>query len=98
LPGVIDRARLLRVSLRVGLGDSVRFLSKQSEVATRLLVTDNTAPLRAGEGESEIQERIPAGRWGEPEDLQGAVIFLASRGSDYVNGHVLVVDGGWLAS
>ncbi len=44
-----------------------------------------------------ILSRIPAGRWGEPEDLVGAAIFLASRASDYVNGHILVVDGGYLA-
>ncbi|MQY72642.1 MAG: 2-dehydro-3-deoxy-D-gluconate 5-dehydrogenase KduD [Dehalococcoidia bacterium] len=45
----------------------------------------------------EISSRIPAGRWGQPEDLQGAVVFLASGASDYVNGHVLLVDGGWMA-
>ena len=44
----------------------------------------------------QILERIPAGRWGEPADLVGAAVFLASRASDYVNGHVLAVDGGWL--
>lgn len=44
-----------------------------------------------------ILDRIPAGRWGLPEDLQGPVVFLASRASDYVNGHTLAVDGGWLA-
>jgi len=44
----------------------------------------------------EISSRIPAGRWGQPEDLQGAVVFLASGASDYVNGHVLLVDGGWM--
>ncbi|UCH64337.1 MAG: SDR family oxidoreductase [Fidelibacterota bacterium] len=45
----------------------------------------------------EISNRIPAGRWGQPEDLKGAVVFLASAASDYVNGHVLLVDGGWMA-
>jgi 2-deoxy-D-gluconate 3-dehydrogenase len=45
----------------------------------------------------QINDRIPAGRWGSPEDLKGAVVFLASRASDYVHGHVLVVDGGWMA-
>ena len=60
--------------------------------------TDNTAALRADANRSrQILERIPAGRWGEPEDLAGAVVFLASPASDYVTGHVLVVDGGWLA-
>ena len=45
----------------------------------------------------QILERIPAGRWGDPGDLGGAAVFLASSASDYVNGHVLAVDGGWLA-
>ncbi|SNS62124.1 2-deoxy-D-gluconate 3-dehydrogenase [Streptosporangium subroseum] len=47
--------------------------------------------------EPEIRARIPAGRWGDPEDLVGAAVFLASSASDYVNGHLLAVDGGWLA-
>ncbi|WP_440071146.1 SDR family oxidoreductase [Streptosporangium sp. OZ121] len=47
--------------------------------------------------EAEIRSRIPAGRWGRPEDLVGAAVFLASGASDYVNGHLLAVDGGWLA-
>ena len=60
--------------------------------------TDNTQALQDDEARSEqISARIPAGRWGEPSDLAGAVIFLASRASDYVNGHLLVVDGGWMA-
>ena len=59
--------------------------------------TDNTAALRADpERSRQIGERIPAGRWGTPEDLAGAVVFLASPASDYVHGHVLVVDGGWM--
>ncbi|CAN5276848.1 2-dehydro-3-deoxy-D-gluconate 5-dehydrogenase KduD [soil metagenome] len=60
--------------------------------------TDNTQLLQDDQTRSDqISERIPAGRWGEPSDLAGAVVFLASRASDYVNGHVLVVDGGWMA-
>jgi 2-dehydro-3-deoxy-D-gluconate 5-dehydrogenase len=60
--------------------------------------TDNTQALQADAVRSEqIGARIPAGRWGEPSDLAGAVVFLASQASDYVNGHVLVVDGGWMA-
>jgi 2-deoxy-D-gluconate 3-dehydrogenase len=60
--------------------------------------TDNTAALRADPVRSQaIGARIPAGRWGTPDDLQGAIVFLASHASDYVNGSVLVVDGGWLA-
>jgi 2-deoxy-D-gluconate 3-dehydrogenase len=59
--------------------------------------TDTTAPLEANEARNrQILERIPAGRWGEPQDLAGAAVFLASRASDYVHGHLLVVDGGWL--
>lgn len=60
--------------------------------------TDNTAALQADtERNAAITARIPAARWGEPEDLAGAAVFLASAASDYVNGHVLAVDGGWLA-
>ncbi|CAN5918497.1 2-dehydro-3-deoxy-D-gluconate 5-dehydrogenase KduD [soil metagenome] len=60
--------------------------------------TDNTQLLQDDQVRSEqISARIPAGRWGEPSDVGGAVVFLASRASDYVNGHVLVVDGGWMA-
>jgi 2-deoxy-D-gluconate 3-dehydrogenase len=60
--------------------------------------TDNTQALQDDPTRAEqISARIPAGRWGEPSDLAGAAIFLASPASDYVNGHVLVVDGGWMA-
>jgi len=60
--------------------------------------TDNTRALQEDPVRSEqILGRIPAGRWGEPEDLGGAAVFLASRASDYVSGHVLAVDGGWMA-
>jgi 2-deoxy-D-gluconate 3-dehydrogenase len=66
-------------------------------IAPGYMETDNTADLRADPARArQILERIPAGRWGTPGDLAGAAIFLASRASDYVNGHVLTVDGGWL--
>jgi len=67
-------------------------------IAPGYMATNNTRALRDDPVRSKaILERIPAGRWGLPEDLQGAAVFLASAASDYVNGHVLVVDGGWLA-
>jgi 2-dehydro-3-deoxy-D-gluconate 5-dehydrogenase len=66
-------------------------------VAPGYMATDNTAPLRADQSRSsEILARIPAGRWGVPEDLMGAMVFLASAASDYVTGATLAVDGGWL--
>jgi len=67
-------------------------------IAPGYMATDNTAPIRADEKRSQaILERIPAGRWGQPSDLMGAMVFLASSASDYVNGHILLVDGGWMA-
>jgi 2-dehydro-3-deoxy-D-gluconate 5-dehydrogenase len=60
--------------------------------------TDNTQALQKDEVRNrQILERIPAGRWGEPEDIAGAAVFLASPASDYVTGEVLVIDGGWMA-
>ncbi len=67
-------------------------------IAPGYMATDNTKALREDAQRSKaILERIPAGRWGTPEDLAGVAVFLASPASDYINGHVLVVDGGWLA-
>lgn len=67
-------------------------------IAPGYMITNNTANLRKDADRTRsISERIPMVRWGTPEDLQGAAVFLASRASDYVNGHVLVVDGGWMA-
>ena len=67
-------------------------------IAPGYMATDNTAPLRADDKRSAaILERIPAGRWGTPDDLKGAVVFLASSASDYINGYTVAVDGGWLA-
>lgn len=67
-------------------------------IAPGYIATNNTAALQADATRNrQILERIPAGRWGTPDDLGGAAVFLASSASDYVHGHVLAVDGGWLA-
>jgi 2-deoxy-D-gluconate 3-dehydrogenase len=67
-------------------------------IAPGYFATDNTEALRRDEARSrEILARIPAGRWGEPADLAGAAVFLASRASDYMHGAIVPVDGGWLA-
>jgi 2-deoxy-D-gluconate 3-dehydrogenase len=66
-------------------------------IAPGYFATTNTEALQADETRSrQILERIPAGRWGQPEDLAGAAIFLSSNASDYVTGTVLTVDGGWM--
>jgi 2-deoxy-D-gluconate 3-dehydrogenase len=66
-------------------------------IAPGYIRTDNTAPLQADPVRNrQILERIPAGRWGEPADIGGAAVFLSSRAAEYVHGHVLVVDGGWM--
>ena len=68
-------------------------------IAPGFMMTDNTAKLRArGDAYEEIRSAIPMKRWGEPKDLVGPVVFLASSASDYVNGHTLVVDGGYINS
>jgi 2-dehydro-3-deoxy-D-gluconate 5-dehydrogenase len=67
-------------------------------IAPGYIATNNTAALQANEVRNrQILERIPAGRWGQPADLAGALVFLASDASDYIQGHILAVDGGWLA-
>lgn len=66
-------------------------------IAPGYIKTANTAPIRADEKRNaEILGRIPAERWADPFDLMGAIVFLSSKASDYVNGHILAVDGGWL--
>ena len=67
-------------------------------IAPGYMATDNTQPLRDDPDRARsILERIPAGRWGTAQDVAGAAVFLSSSAADYVNGHVLVVDGGWMA-
>jgi 2-dehydro-3-deoxy-D-gluconate 5-dehydrogenase len=67
-------------------------------IAPGYIATNNTAALQADETRNrQILERIPTGRWGEPDDIAGAAVFLASSASDYVTGQILAVDGGWLA-
>jgi 2-deoxy-D-gluconate 3-dehydrogenase len=67
-------------------------------IAPGYFATKNTAALQADETRNrQILERIPAGHWGNPEDLAGAAVFLSSAASDYLQGHILVVDGGWMA-
>jgi 2-deoxy-D-gluconate 3-dehydrogenase len=67
-------------------------------IAPGYIATANTAALQADETRNrQILERIPEGRWGDPADIGGAAVFLASSAADYVQGHVLAVDGGWLA-
>lgn len=66
-------------------------------IAPGYIATDNTAALRADEQRSSaIMERIPAGRWGQPADFKGPVVFLAAAASDYVHGTIMTVDGGWM--
>jgi 2-dehydro-3-deoxy-D-gluconate 5-dehydrogenase len=67
-------------------------------IAPGYMKTNNTEQILADEKRYQaITDRIPAGRWGDPEDMKGPAIFLASSASDYMNGHVLCVDGGWMA-
>lgn len=88
-----------------GLASLVKALSNEwaskgvqvNAIAPGYIATDNTEALRNDPVRNPaILSRIPAGRWGEPEDFKGAAVFLASRASDYVTGEILTVDGGWM--
>jgi 2-deoxy-D-gluconate 3-dehydrogenase len=88
-----------------GVGQVTKALSNEwakhrinvNAIAPGYIRTDTTAPLEENQTRNrQILERIPADRWGEPRDIGGAAVFLASRASDYVHGHLLVVDGGWM--
>jgi 2-deoxy-D-gluconate 3-dehydrogenase len=77
--------------------DWAKYNIQVNGIAPGYFATDLTGALREDETRSrQILERIPADRWGLPEDLKGAVVYLASDASNYVTGHVLVVDGGWM--
>jgi 2-deoxy-D-gluconate 3-dehydrogenase len=89
-----------------GIGGLTKLLANEwaarginvNAIAPGYIATNNTAALQADEQRNRsIMERIPAGRWGGPDDMGGAAVFLASSASDYVQGHILAVDGGWLA-
>lgn len=89
-----------------GIGGLTKLLANEwaakginvNAIAPGYIATNNTAALQADEQRNRsIMERIPAGRWGSPDDMGGAAVFLASSASDYVQGHILAVDGGWLA-
>jgi 2-deoxy-D-gluconate 3-dehydrogenase len=89
-----------------GIGGLTKILANEwagkginvNAIAPGYIATNNTAALQADEARNRsIMERIPAGRWGDPADLGGAAVFLASGAADYVQGHILAVDGGWLA-
>ena len=89
-----------------GIGGLTKLLANEwaakginvNAIAPGYIATNNTAALQADEQRNRsIMERIPAGRWGSPDDMGGAAVFLASSASDYVHGHILAVDGGWLA-
>lgn len=89
-----------------GIGGLTKLLANEwaarginvNAIAPGYIATNNTSALRAdADRNRQILERIPAGRWGEPSDLGGAAVFLASDAARYVQGHILAVDGGWLA-
>ena len=89
-----------------GIGGLTKLLANEwatkgvnvNAIAPGYIATNNTAALQADEVRNKaILDRIPAARWGDPSDLGGAAVFLASRAADYVQGHILAVDGGWLA-
>ena len=89
-----------------GIGGLTKLLANEwaakginvNAIAPGYIATNNTAALQAdADRNRSIMERIPAGRWGDPADMGGAAVFLASAAADYVQGHILAVDGGWLA-
>jgi 2-deoxy-D-gluconate 3-dehydrogenase len=83
---------------RLMANEWAQFNINTNAIAPGYMATDNTAPIRQDPKRSNaILERIPAGRWGMPDDLKGIAVFLASEASSYINGYTIAVDGGWLA-
>ncbi len=83
---------------RLMANEWAQFKINVNAIAPGYMATDNTAPIRQDpKRSSAILERIPAGRWGMPDDLKGIAVFLASEASSYINGYTIAVDGGWLA-
>jgi len=83
---------------RLMANEWAQFNINVNAIAPGYMATNNTAPIRQDPNRSKaILERIPAGRWGMPDDLKGIAVFLASEASRYVNGYTIAVDGGWLA-
>ena len=89
-----------------GIGGLTKLLANEwaarginvNAIAPGYIATNNTAALQADAARNAaIMDRIPAGRWGDAADLGGAAVFLASSAADYIQGHILAVDGGWLA-
>ena len=92
--------------LKSGVGGLTKLLANEwsakgvnvNAIAPGYIETNNTTALREDQDRNaSILGRIPAGRWGKASDLGGAAVFLSSSASDYVDGHILAVDGGWLA-
>ena len=77
--------------------DWAKYNIQVNAIAPGYFATDLTAPIQKDEVRSrQIIERIPAERWGDPSDVKGAAVYLASAASNYVTGHILTVDGGWM--
>ena len=86
-----------QITLKIYTNEWAKYQINVNAIAPGYMRTTNTAALQADETRNrQILERIPAGRWGEASDIAGAAVFLSSSASDYVNGHILLVDGGWM--
>ena len=97
VPGYAASKGAISSLLKAFANEWAKFGVTVNGVAPGYIATDNTAQLRAdAERNAAILSRIPANRWGQPEDLTGAFVFLSSPASDYMNGTIITVDGGWM--